>query len=68
MSSSGPITGRNSGMRSMGDNTQSPANVTTTFTRVGTRGSLRRRRAVVTHAGRTVARSLARPRSGGSSL
>ena len=58
--------GRNSGIRSIGDSTQSPATATATLTRRGTRGSLRNRRAVVTQAGSTVARSLARP--GGSRL
>ena len=53
-------------MRSIGDNTHSPAIATTTLTRRGTRGSLRSVRAVVTHAGNTEARSFARP--GGSGL
>ncbi len=45
----------------MGDSTHRPANPTANFTRLGTRESLRSRRAVVTHAGRTVAKSFARP-------
>lgn len=53
-------------MRSIGDNTHSPAIATATLTRRGTRGSLRSLRAVVTHAGSTEARSFARP--GGSRL
>jgi hypothetical protein len=48
-------------MRSMGDSTRRPANPTASFTRFGTRGSLRSRRAVVIHAGNTVAKSFARP-------
>ena len=65
-SSSGPMIGRNSGIRSIGDSTHSPANATATFTRRGTRGSRRSLRAVVTQAGSTVARSLASP--GGNRL
>ena len=57
----GPMTGKNSGMRSMGDSTHRPANPTATFTRLGTRGSLRSRREVVTQAGMAVARSFAKP-------
>ena len=46
-SSNGPMTGRNSGIRSTGERTHSPARATATFAFLGTRGSLRRRRAVV---------------------
>ena len=53
-------------MRSIGESTHNPANATAALTRRGTRGSLRSRRAVVTQAGSTEARSLARP--GGSRL
>src|SRR3954447_10729169 len=60
-SSSGPITGRNSGIRSIGESTHSPASPTTTFARRGTAGWARSRRAVVTHAGRKRASSFAVP-------
>jgi len=60
------MTGRNSGIRSIGDSTQSPANATAIFADRGTRGSLRKRRTVVAQAGSTDARSLADP--GGSLL
>ena len=60
-SSRGPMIGRNSGMRSIGDSSQSPAIATATLALVGTRGSPRRRRTVVRQAGSTVARSLAAP-------
>lgn len=58
------MTGKNSGMRSIGEITHTAAIATATFTRRGTRGSRRSLRAVVAQAGSTVARSLARP--GGS--
>src|SRR3954468_3952167 len=48
-------------MRSIGDRTHSPAKATASFADRGTRGSRRRRRAVVTHAGSTVAKSFADP-------
>src|SRR5215218_3666142 len=63
-SSSGPMTGRNSGIRSIGESTHRPANATATLARRGTRGSRANRRAVVAQAGSTVARSFAAP--GGS--
>src|SRR3954454_19288520 len=53
-------------MRSIGERTQSPAKATASFADRGTRGSRRSRRTVVTHAGRTVAKSLAEP--GGNRL
>ena len=39
-SSSGPITGRNSGIRSIGDTSQTPAMATATFALLGTRISI----------------------------
>ena len=60
-SSNGPITGRNSGIRSIGDNTHSNAKPTATFARLGTRESRRRRRAVVTQSGRNAASSFRLP-------
>src|SRR3954465_14887845 len=48
-------------MRSIGERTQSPAKATASFADRGTRGSRRRRRTVATHAGSTVAKSLAEP-------
>src|SRR3954454_5890017 len=63
-SSSGPITGRNSGMRSIGDSTHSPANAMATFALRGTDGCLRKRRTVVRQFGRKPASSLSVP--GGS--
>ena len=63
-SSSGPITGKNSGIRSIGESTHKPAIATAILAERGTRGSFRRRRIVVTHAGSTDARSFAEP--GGS--
>lgn len=53
--------GRNSGIRSIGQSTQTKAMTTATLARCGTRGSRRSLRAVVAHAGSTVARSLAAP-------
>ncbi len=61
MSSSGPIRVKNSGIRSIDDRTQRPANATATFARRWTRGSRRSRRTVVTQAGSAVERSLAEP-------
>src|SRR3954464_10845257 len=58
------MTGRNSGIRSIGEMTQSAANATASLARRGTRGSRRNLRAVVTHAGSTLARSFIDP--GGS--
>ena len=49
-------------MRSMGESTQSPARATASLARRGTRGSARRRRAVVMQAGRKPARSRRIPR------
>src|SRR5215207_4531210 len=66
MSSRGPMTGMNSGMRSMGLATQSPATITAIFALRGTRGSLRSRRTVVTQSGMNAARSRRMP--GGSLL
>lgn len=60
-SSSGPMTGRNSGIRSIGDSTHSIATTTAIFARGGTRGSRRSTRAAVTQSGRNAARSLATP-------
>jgi hypothetical protein len=60
-SSSGPMTGRNSGMRSIGDNSQRRARPTASLARRGTLGSVRSRRAVVAHAGRKPARSFSVP-------
>jgi hypothetical protein len=57
MSSSGPMTGRNSGIRSIGLATHSPAITTATLARRGTRGSRRSRRTVVTQSGMKAARS-----------
>jgi hypothetical protein len=51
-------------MRSIGESTQRPAKATATFARRGTRGSFRRRRIAVTHAGRKPAISFRTP--GGS--
>ena len=53
--------GRNSGMRSIGEITQIPANAIASFARRGTRGSLRKVLIVVTQAGRNPARSLRMP-------
>ena len=53
-------------MRSIGESTHSPAKATASFADRGTRGSRRSRRTVVTHAGRTVAKSFADP--GGNRL
>src|SRR4051794_21687803 len=64
MSSSGPMTGRNSGIRSIGLATHRPATTTAILALRGTRGSLRRRRTVVTQSGMNAARSRSRP--GGS--
>src|SRR5258706_1512507 len=61
MSSRGPMTGRNSGMRSMGERTQSAATARAIFAESGTRGSVERRRSNVTQAGRKPARSLSSP-------
>ena len=56
----GPITGRNSGTRSIGDSSHSPASATTTLARRGT--SVRRsRRTVVTQSGTKPARSRSSP-------
>src|SRR3954452_4352013 len=63
-SSSGPMTGRNSGIRSIGDSTHSIATTTATLARRGTRGSLRSTRMAVTQSGRNPARSLATPGGG----
>jgi two-component system OmpR family response regulator len=57
MSSSGPITGRNSGIKSIGLATHNPANTMATFAFRGTRGSARSRRTVVTQSGMNAARS-----------
>lgn len=57
MSSSGPMTGRNSGIRSIGDNTHNPANPTANLARRGTRGSRHRRRVNVTQSGKKLASS-----------
>ena len=54
-SSRGPITGRNSGSRSIGETTHTTATSRATLARRGTAGSLRRVRAVVTHDGRNSA-------------
>ena len=51
MSTSGPITGRNSGIRSIGLATQIPATTIATRARRGTRGSRRSRRTAVTQSG-----------------
>src|SRR5438105_105099 len=61
MSSRGPMTGRNSGMRSIGEITHTAAMARATLARRGSRSSLRRRRKSVTHAGRKAARSRGRP-------
>src|SRR5262245_34344224 len=55
------MTGRNSGIRSMGDSTQISAMPTTILARRGTLGSARSRRTVVAQAGRNPARSLSVP-------
>ncbi len=55
------MTGRNSGIRSIGDRTQSPANATATLARFGTRGSARSLLAVVTQSGRKLANSFSEP-------
>src|SRR4051812_42975668 len=60
-SSRGPITGRNSGIKSIGDSTHSPAISTTTLQRRGTWGFLRSRRTVVTQSGRNDANSFSVP-------
>src|SRR3954453_15234817 len=60
-SSSGPITGRNSGIRSIGESTHRPANPTASLALRGTAGGARSRRTVVTQAGRNRASSLAVP-------
>ena len=58
------MTGKNSGIKSIGDRTHRPAMATAILAERGTRESFRRRRIVVTHAGNTDARSFAEP--GGS--
>src|SRR6266567_2141307 len=63
-SSSGPITGRNSGMRSIGEASHSPASTIAILARRGTRGSRRSRRTVVTQSGMNRASSRSGP--GGS--
>ena len=63
-SSNGPMTGRNSGIRSIGDSTHSIAIRSAIFARRGTRGSVRSVRMAVTQSGRNPARSFATP--GGS--
>src|SRR4051794_24055389 len=60
-SSSGPMTGRNSGIRSIGESTHSAANPTATLARRGTAGSVRSLRASRTQLGRNAASSLAAP-------
>src|SRR4051794_27563584 len=61
MSSSGPMTGRNSGIRSIGLATHTPATTIAILALRGTRGSLRSRRTVVTQSGMNAARSRSRP-------
>jgi hypothetical protein len=65
-SSSGPITGMNSGIKSIGERTHSSAKTTAIFADLGTSGCPRNLRSVVAQAGRKDARSLADP--GGSRL
>lgn len=60
-SSSGPMTGRNSGTRSMGDSSQRKTNPTATLARRGTLGSARSRRTAVAQASRKPVRSLSIP-------
>src|SRR3981189_1302127 len=61
MSSRGPITGMNSGIKSIGLATHSPARTTAIFALRGTLGSLRSRRTVVTQSGMNAARSRKTP-------
>src|SRR6185369_351434 len=61
MSSSGPMTGMNSGIRSIGLATHRPATTMAIFARRGTRVSLRSRRIVVTQSGMKEARSRRMP-------
>ena len=65
-SSSGPITGRNSGIKSIGEITQIKAKSVIHRALRGTSGCRRSRRIVVAHAGRNAASSRAKP--GGSRL
>ena len=65
-SSSGPITGRNSGIKSIGEITQIRAKTVIHRALRGTSGCRRSRRIVVAHAGRNAASSRAKP--GGSRL
>src|SRR6185503_4968380 len=58
------MTGRNSGIKSMGDNTQRPASTRAALARRGTFGSCRSRHIVVAQAGSIAARSFITP--GGS--
>src|SRR2546423_1766353 len=48
------MTGRNSGIRSIGERTHSPATPTASLARRGTRGAPRRGRTVVAQSGRTL--------------
>jgi hypothetical protein len=64
-SSSGPITGKNSGSRSIGHSSHNPASATATLARRGTLGSARNRRMVVTQSGTKLARLRSSQAGGG---